>query len=297
MRIKTKKMKPIEVVRLLNSTELGTVLSTAKVYRHFTAAGYRIASTEDSRALNFYRYAAWLVDRHNTPREERAGGYAAHREAAAQRQAAESLSGRDIGELPEVANPERKDECREDFKKFCESYFPEVYNLEWSADHLRAIEKIQKSVLGGGLFALAMARGSGKSSLTESAAIWAMAYGHREFVVIIGASEGAALEMLDSIKTELEVNEHLAEDFPEMVYPIACLEGIANRCAGQLYKGERTRISWTASEIVLPTIVGAASSGAVVRVAGITGRIRGMKYKRPDGRTVISRTILLQSRR
>ena len=131
-----------------------------------------------------------------------------------------------------------------------------------------------------------MARGSGKSSLTESAAIWAMAYGHREFVVIIGASEGAALEMLDSIKTELEVNEHLAEDFPEMVYPIACLEGIANRCAGQLYKGERTRIAWTASEIVLPTIVGAASSGAVVRVAGITGRIRGMKYKRPDGRTV-----------
>lgn len=287
MILKTKKMKPVEVVRLLNSTELGTVLSQATVYRHFTQAGYRIASTEDSRALNFYRYAAWLVDRRNMPREERAsGGYAAHREAAAQRQAAESLAGRDIGELPEVANPERKEECREDFKKFCESYFPEVYNLEWSEDHLRAIEKIQKSVLDGGLFALAMARGSGKSSLTESAAIWAMAYGHREFVVIIGASEGAALEMLDSIKTELEVNEHLAEDFPEMVYPIACLEGIANRCAGQLYKGERTRISWTASEIVLPTIVGAASSGAVVRVAGITGRIRGMKYKRPDGRTV-----------
>ena len=71
-----------------------------------------------------------------------------------------------------------------------------------------------------------------------------------------------------------------------MVYPIACLEGIANRCAGQLYRGERTRISWTASEIVLPTIAGAASSGAIVRVAGITGRIRGMKYKRPDGRTV-----------
>lgn len=190
MRIKTKKMKPVEVVRLLNSTEFGTVLSQAEVYRHFTAAGYRIASTEDSRCLNFYRYAAWLVDRHNTPREERQGGYAAHREAAAQRQAAESLAGRDIGELPEVANPERKEECREDFKKFCESYFPEVYNLEWSKDHLRAIEKIQKSVLDGGLFALAMARGSGKSSLTESAAIWAMAYGHREFVVIIGASEG-----------------------------------------------------------------------------------------------------------
>ena len=285
MTVNVKKMKPVEMVRFLNSTELGTVMSAAMVYRHFSEAGYRIASTEDSRCLSFYRYAAWLIDKRNTPSEP-TGGYEAHREAAAQRQADLSLAGRDIGELPAVVDEARKESCRFDFRKFCETYFPEVYNLEWSADHLRAIEKLQKAVLEGGLFALAMARGSGKSSLTETAAIWAMAYGHREFIVIIGASEGAALEMLDSIKTELEVNEHLQEDFPEMVYPIARLEGIANRCAGQLYKGERTRIAWTASEIVLPTIAGAASSGAIVRVAGITGRIRGMKYKRPDGRTV-----------
>jgi len=285
MTVNVKKMKPVEMVRFLNSTELGTVLSAAMVYRHFSEAGYRIASTEDSRCLSFYRYAAWLIDKRNTPPDP-IGGYEAHREAAAQRQADLSLAGRDIGELPAVVDEARKESCRFDFRKFCETYFPEVYNLEWSDDHLRAIAKLQKAVLEGGLFALAMARGSGKSSLTETAAIWAMAYGHREFIVVIGASEGAALEMLDSIKTELEVNEHLAEDFPEMVYPIARLEGIANRCAGQLYKGERTRIAWTASEIVLPTIAGAASSGAIVRVAGITGRIRGMKYKRPDGRTI-----------
>ena len=218
MTVNVRKMKPVEMVRFLNSTELGTVITAAMVYRHFSEAGYRIASTEDSRALSFYRYAAWLIDRRNTPAQTaEGGGYEAHREAAAQRQADLSLAGRDIGELPAVVDPERKESCRFDFRKFCETYFPEVYNLEWSDDHLRAIEKLQKAVLEGGLFALAMARGSGKSSLTETAAIWAMAYGHREFIVIIGASEGAALEMLDSIKTELEVNEHLAEDFPEMV--------------------------------------------------------------------------------
>ena len=69
MTISTKKMKPVEMVRLLNSTELGTVLSTGKIYRHFSEAGYRIASAEDSRALNFYRYAAWLVDKRNRPQE------------------------------------------------------------------------------------------------------------------------------------------------------------------------------------------------------------------------------------
>ena len=279
------KMKPAEVVKLVNSTDFGTVISPAQVYRHFTEAGYRIASSEDSRQINFYRYVAWLVDRKNTPNEASLD-YESVRADAARRSSERSLEGRDIGELPAVENQERKESCRNDFKLFCETYFPEVYQLKWSDDHLRAIAKIQKSVLEGGLFALAMSRGSGKSSLTETAAIWAMLYGHREFVVLVGASESAALEMLDSIKTEFEVNEHIATDFPEVSYPIAKLEGIANRCAGQLYKGERTRITWTANEIVLPTIAGAASSGVIVRVAGITGRIRGMKYKKPDGRTI-----------
>ena len=285
MAISLSKLKPTEMVRLMNSTDYGTVLSSTQIYRHFEQGGYRISSREDSRCLNFYSYLAWLVDRHNTPPEE-AQGYEAARADAARRSAERSLEGRDIGELPAVENEARKESCRFDFRLFCETYFPEVYVLEWSDDHLRAIAKIQQAVLKGGLFALAMSRGSGKSSLTESAAIWAMLYGHREFVVVVGASESAALEILDSIKTELEVNEHLAADFPEVCYPIACLEGIANRCAGQLHKGERTRITWTANEIVLPTIRGAASSGVLVRVAGITGRIRGMKYKKPDGRTI-----------
>lgn len=81
-----------------------------------------------------------------------------------------------------------------------------------------------------------------------------MLYGHWEFVTLIGATETAALELLDSLKTELEVNENLAADFPEVCYPIEQLDGIANRCAGQLYHGERTRIIWTSNEIVLPTI-------------------------------------------
>ncbi len=124
------------------------------------------------------------------------------------------------------------------------------------------------------------------STLVECAAMWSMLYGHREFVFLVGATESAALEMLDSIKTELETNEQLIADFPEVCVPIKALDGIANRCAGQLCGGERTRITWTSNEIVLPTIKGSVASGVIVRVAGITGRIRGMKYKRSDGRNV-----------
>lgn len=146
--------------------------------------------------------------------------------------------------------------------------------------------KIEQAVLRGGLFALAMPRSSGKTTLCECACIWAMLSGHREFVALIGSDEGHAIDMLESIKMKLEGNERLLEDFPEVVYPIHCLEGIANRCAGQLYRGQRTHIGWTARQVVLPTIAGSRASGAIVTVAGLTGRIRGMKFKRPDGKTV-----------
>ena len=287
MPINPSNMRVVDVARLLNSTSFGFVLAQARLYREFNRVGFRIGSSENPRNINLLKYIAWMFDRKHTPEETSgARSYEDRRNAERDRQAEQSLAGRDIGPLPEVVNPDRKAACERNFQLFCESYFPETYALAWSPDHLKVIEKIETAVLRGGLFALAMPRGSGKSTLSESAVIWAMLYGHREFITLIGATESAALETLDSIKTELEVNERLAEDFPEVCYPVAQLEGIANRCAGQLYKGERTRITWTSNEIVLPTVEGSRASGIIVRVAGITGRIRGMKFKRSDGRSV-----------
>ena len=287
MSINPSNMRVVDVARLLNSTSFGFVLAQARLYREFNRVGFRIGSSENPRNINLLKYIAWMFDRKHTPEETSgARSYEDRRNAERDRQAEQSLAGRDIGQLPEVVNPNRKAACERNFQLFCESYFPETYSLAWSPDHLKVIEKIETAVLRGGLFALALPRGSGKTTITESAALWSMLYGHREFVVLIGATESAALELLDSLKTELEVNERLAEDFPEVCYPVAQLEGIANRCNGQLYKGERTRITWTSNEIVLPTVEGSRASGIIVRVAGITGRIRGMKFKRSDGRSV-----------
>jgi len=66
-----------------------------------------------------------------------------------------------------------------------------------------------------------MARGSGKTSLVECACIWAVLYGHRDFGCLIGSDESHAMDMLDSIKMELDANELLAADFPEVIYPIS----------------------------------------------------------------------------
>ena len=279
-----RKLRPSELCRLLNSTPLGEVINERQLHRHRTRAGLRIG---DARHVDLVRYVAWLVEVRHTPRPEPQGDpYEKLKQRARARNIALSLAGRDIGELPEVVNPERKERAGADFRFFCESYFPLTFHLPWSPDHLKVIAKIEQAVLRGGLFAMAMPRGSGKTTICECACIWAVLYGHREFVALIGSDEGHAVEMLESIKMELDGNDLLLADFPEVVYPIQCLDGIANRCSGQLYKGERTRIGWTAKEIVLPTIPGSKASGAIITVAGITGRIRGMKYKRADGKTV-----------
>jgi len=282
--IDPRQLRPSELVRLLNSTPLGAVIGEPQLRRHRMQAGFRIG---DGKRMDLFRYVAWLVwERHNPAPQRTARDYEAIKEAARARSDAISTAGRDIGELPPVENPERKEKAGEDFRFFCESYLSETFHLQWSGDHLKVIEKIEQAVLHGGLFALAMPRGSGKTSLCETACLWAILYGHREFVCLIGSDEKSALEMLESIKMELDSNDLLLADFPEAVYPIQKLDGIAHRANGQLYHGERTHIGWTAKEIVLPTIPGSTASGAIIRVAGITGRIRGMKYKRPDGRSV-----------
>ena len=216
MPIDPRQLRPTELVRLINSTPLGEVINERQLLRHRSRAGFRIG---DDRHVDLFRYVAWLVAVCHEPKPAPDGDpYEKLKGSAQARNIALSLAGRDIGELPAVVNPERKARAATDFCFFCESYFPFTFYLPWSPDHLKVIAKIEKAVLHGGLFAMAMPRGSGKTSICECACIWAVLYGHRDFVCLIGSDEGHAMDMLESIKTELDGNELLLDAFPEVVY-------------------------------------------------------------------------------
>ena len=204
----------------------------------------------------------------------------------AERSRAASAQGRDIGDIPPIINPARRKYCRKSFQAFCEQYHADLFHRAWSPDHIKAIERIESAVLNGGQFAFAMPRGSGKTTLCYIACEWALIYAHRSFVVLIGAEATASLELLDAIRTDMENNEKLLEDFPEVVFPIHSLQGISHRCNGQTCNGERTQMTWTSDRVVLPTIKGSKASGATLRVTGITGRLRGMQSKTPDGHSI-----------
>jgi len=190
----------------------------------------------------------------------------------------------DIGEIPPVANPERRESCRLDLRLYGITYFPHSAGLTpLSKDHDRVVARMQNVILNGGRLCNVVYRGFAKTTWGEIAALWATKYGHQPFVPVFGSDAGSAKRIIDSIKMELETNDLLYEDFPEVCHAIRALEGKPQRQHSQHCGGKRTFIEFTAETVVLPTIEGSIASGAILTSHGLTAAGRGMKYKRADG--------------
>ena len=187
------------------------------------------------------------------------------------------------GQLGDVKNKRRRRDAGRSLLRFCRAYFPGRFSLKFSEDHLRVIGKLQEAVKHGGQFALAMPRGSGKTTLAQVAVIWAILYGYRPFVALIGSTQSNAAKMLGILKKELRLNSRLREDFPLEVGPFWALGKSARKCEGQRFEGVPTDIEWLADRIVFATVPGSAASGSIISVNGITGEIRGQMHMRSDG--------------
>lgn len=288
-----RKLKPGELCRLLNSTPLGAVLTDRRLRGHRISAGMRIG---EGKTIDLFRYAAWLAGerRRQLPVSEPADfapldfadPYEAKKERERARNAEQSRKGRDIGPIPEVADPVRRALALRDPELFAKTYFPLRFTLGMSSDQRKSLAELNRIIHHGGKKAFSAPRGDGKTTRAEVMAIYALLTGKRRFVAVVGATAAAAKQVLKSIKGEFETNELLAADFPEVCFPIWELEGIHNRCKGQLSCGKPTWMVWSGDMLVFPTIAGSPASGAVLCVRGILGQIRGMKHRRTSGETV-----------
>lgn len=226
--------------------------------------------------------------RSRTACEMTAEQYERHKERAAKRQQAQTSAGQDIGPMPPCEDPDRRERCRLDLRQFAVEYLPESFNLGFSPDHEIAIAKMQQAILHGEQFALAMPRGSGKTTLTIAAVLWALVYGYRHYVLLIAATKPLALKLLKVLKTRLQHSPELVADFPEICLPCQLIGNQANKAAGQKSQGESTFLTWEKETICLPIVpdsegVIQPSAGAVVECTGITGAVRGRQQPLPSG--------------
>ncbi|MFH1732788.1 MAG: hypothetical protein ABIF82_14210, partial [Planctomycetota bacterium] len=249
--------------------------------------------------------------------------YAEIKKRQAQKNRAVVSTAQDIGDIPPVKDPKRRAKAEASLRKFCEIYFKDIFFLPWSDDHLLVLARIERVVREGGLFAIAMPRGSGKTTICQMGVLWAALTGAVPYVCLIAAAATKAVELMDEFKVWLETNGPLGEDFPEVCFPIRKLERITNRQRGQKHHGLPTRIEWNSDSIVLPTLrfsdeelqagpralavlshaptrplshspTLARTSSIVISCTGMEGAgIRGQKRSLPDGRTVRPRLALI----
>lgn len=172
-------------------------------------------------------------------------------------------------------NKFRRERCRADVMMWALTYFTEhltspdtgglVSLSDFHVDSAKAALQWARTDLGPAELrrAWVAARSSGKSSWWNLIMpLWALAYQHRDFIVVFGDTSAMARRHLLSMRAELAKNEKLRADFPELVEPARF--------------GRRS---------VMDTQTGyMASSGAAVMVAGLDQGTLGIKLenRRPN---------------
>jgi hypothetical protein len=153
-------------------------------------------------------------------------GWDRERQRSAFTQAEKSRKGRDIAPPRHRRRPGAEGGRGEELRAVLPDVLPGGLQPPLvSEDHRRAITKIETAVRDGGWFAFALPRGMGKTTLVEAAVQWATLYGYRQFPVVIGSDESSALELLDSVKSDLETNEPAAGGLPGGLLPDPAARG------------------------------------------------------------------------
>lgn len=196
-------------------------------------------------------------------------------------------SEKDIESIPEPDDPARRGRTKSSLREFILTYrvgFGEGFDGHFFGDQLEQIADIEQAVFSGTDKALAAMRGGGKTSIERAAVVWVAVHGLSDYTILVGAKDDDAADNLETIKWELDGNETLAADFPEICVPIRALEGSSRRVTAQTVAGARTRIVWGLDRIVLPDCGDAApwqepgSRNAVIESKSIGGAIRGRNF-------------------
>jgi predicted phage terminase large subunit-like protein len=150
---------------------------------------------------------------------------------------------------------------------FVRTYLPHYFKKQHSRMHAELAAELEKMTgprgERGARLAVAAPRGHAKSTLvTLGYLLWCMAYEHERFIVIISDTADQAQDMLAHVKSELETNERLRADFPQV-----CGGG------GTLgASGTKGTARWRKGDIV-------TGSGVRVRAAGTGQGFRGVRHK------------------
>jgi len=198
--------------------------------------------------------------------------------------------------IPECADRDRRERLEADDFAWLLWYFGEGEGVvdpfwyDFVPPQIEMIKAIQHAIKYGGDQAIAASRGEGKTTLSERLLLKYTLQGVVSFAVLFAATGGAAGDSLETIKSAIEENQRLCDDYPEVCVPVRALENAPQRAGGQIVSGHRhdncepyveasSKFTWCGQEIVLPNVPGSPCARAIIATRGLDAAVRGLKKK------------------
>ena len=226
----------------------------------------------------------------NVPSSLGSSSQKTERKVDQERKAASRAAARDlIIHVPQ--DPIRRNDCLANPELFLTTYFQSTFYQPFTPDRLAMLESIVDAAKYGGDFALAGPRGEGKTRLAMYGACYLMFSMLSPFPVVIGKSQTKSQNELKTIKEQLQQNELLIADFPEVGVPFQSVGGWSSRARMQTVSGKNTNMELAADHLIFPTIerwqlpsnwpseCEPVSKGQIMSSLGIDGPIRGTNYR------------------
>lgn len=188
----------------------------------------------------------------------------------------------DIGEIPDVFDPERKAACLNDPVLWLTTYHPEIFYLDFSESQEDFIKIAWNAITNRSYQNVNAYRGFGKTSILRCLMEKALFDGLCRYGIYITAEasmgRNASLSFYESMYEPLDnkglATKPLIQDYPEICYPVCVRDGVAQRPL--LYHGAPCNIRISPSEIVFPLIDDTIASGSKILFTSISAaNIRG----------------------
>lgn len=130
---------------------------------------------------------------------------------------AKTAAAQEIGPLPEIRDPARRERCIASNILFAETYFASTFYMGWAPYQRDMMDRFEEVVLQGGKKCRAVKRGGLKSTCARVSTLWAAVCGHRRFPVLVGATDDKSNEHRENFFALLASSDKLLEDFPELM--------------------------------------------------------------------------------
>jgi hypothetical protein len=210
--------------------------------------------------------------------------------------------------IPRVVDWERRLLCEMDDVDWLRWYFGEgcgdgieAFTYEFTTQQRFMIQSIGRAIdlsSDYGDQAIAASRGEGKSMIARRTLLKYVLQGALNVAILVGATATDAASSLETLRAEIDGNDRLAEDYPEVVYPVRAVAGSpqkasallasgTNEQTGEAYIKALARFKWSGDVVTFPQVPGSKSFDACVTTAGLEGSIRGFNYKGRRPRLVV----------